>query len=76
MLLIIAMVVRVGVVRGERSIPSISLEQLGLDVVKLGVPSVYSVWVGVDSEMLCTGELMKPEDGSNTSPPSPNDPDT
>lgn len=33
-------------------IPSISLEQLGLDVVKLGVPSVYSVWVGVDSDML------------------------
>ena len=41
----------------EGIIPSISLEQLGLDVVKLGVPSVYSVWVGVDSVMLCTGEL-------------------
>lgn len=39
-----------------RRIPSISLEQLGLDVVKLGVPSVYSVWVGVDSEMLCAGD--------------------
>ena len=39
-----------------RRIPSISLEQLGLDVVKLGVPSVHSVWVGVDSEMLWAGE--------------------
>ena len=38
--------------RRVRRIPSISLEQLGLDVVKLGVPSVYSVWVGVDSEIL------------------------
>ncbi len=37
-------------------LPSMSLEQLGLDAVKLGVPSVYSVWVGVDSLKLCTGE--------------------
>ena len=39
-----------------RRIPSISLEQLGLDVVKLGVPSVYSVWVGVESDALWAGD--------------------
>lgn len=33
-----------------------SLEQLGLEFVKLGVPSVKSVWVGVDSERLNGGE--------------------
>ncbi len=47
-------------------IPSISLEQLGLDVVKLGVPSVYSVWVGVDSDILWTGELRKPDPCSSS----------
>ena len=47
-------------------IPSISLEQLGLDVVKLGVPSVYSVWVGVDSDILWTGELSKPDPWSSS----------
>lgn len=39
------------------SIPSTSLEQLGLEAVKLGVPSVWSVWVGVDSDKLRGGEL-------------------
>lgn len=39
-----------------RTVPRTSLEQLGLDAVKLGVPSVWSVWVGVDSERLSGGE--------------------
>ena len=36
----------------EERIPSNSLDTLALDVVKLGVPSVCSVWVETDSEML------------------------
>lgn len=47
--------------RIEERIPSMSLETLGLDVVKLGVPSVYSVWVGVDSDTLWAGELNSPD---------------
>ncbi len=38
-------------------LPRTSLEQLGLEAVKLGVPSVWSVWVGVDSDRLSGGEL-------------------
>ena len=38
----------------ERTVPRTS--QLGLDAVKLGVPSVWSVWVGVDSDRLSGGE--------------------
>ena len=50
--------------KSEReSIPSMSLEQLGLDAVKLGLPSVYSVCVGVDSVWLGAGEpSMPPEE--------------
>ena len=47
-----------------------SLEQLGLDVVKLGVPSVYSVCVGVDSDTLNAGE---PGRGAGSSPELWND---
>ena len=38
-------------------LPNTSLEQLGLEAVKLGVPSVNSVCVGVDSEILWAGEF-------------------
>ena len=45
--------------KGERSVysPMASLEQLGLEFVKLGVPSVKSVCVGVDSERLRGGDV-------------------
>ena len=42
-----------------RTVPRTSLEQLGLDAVKLGVPSVWSVWVGVDSDRLSGGEWCR-----------------